>query len=246
MDCYTPYEPTNTLKPIADNAWIVDGPQITMRYLAIPIPFPTRMTIFRLADGMLWVHSPTPISDSLAREVTALGVVRFLIAPNPLHFWWIGDWKARFPQALTYAAPGTRAAAAGRFDHFDADLVDDAPSEWDGQVGLMIVRGDFFAEAVFVHRDSGTLVLTDLIENFEPGRIRCRAMRLLTRLGGVCDPDGKTPYDMRLAFLRHRADIRANVRQMLDWQPRRAVVAHGRWYERDAVRELERAFRWVM
>ena len=246
MDCYKLYAPINTLKPIAENAWIVDGPEITMRYLGFGLPFPTRMTVFRLADGALWIHSPTPISDSLAREVTALGNVRFLIAPNALHFWWIGDWKERFPQALAYAAPGVRKAAAGRFTAFDADLGDEPPSEWAGQIEQTLVRGDFFSEVVFLHNESRTLVLTDLIENFEPGRIRCHGMRWLTRIGGVCDPDGKTPYDMRLTFLRHRAAVRANVSRMLDWRPQRAIVAHGRWYEHDAVRELERAFRWVM
>ncbi|ARQ02251.1 DUF4336 domain-containing protein [Pseudorhodoplanes sinuspersici] len=246
MDCYKLYEPINTLKPVADNVWIVDGPEITMRYLGFGMPFPTRMTVFRLADGALWIHSPTTLTEQLAREIKALGHVRFLVAPNPLHYWWIKDWKDQFPQAVTYAAPGVRKAAAGRFDGFEVDLGEQPPPEWARQIDQVSVRGDFFSEVVFLHGGSRTLVLTDLIENFEPGRIRCHAMRWLTRIGGVCDPDGKTPYDMRLTFLRHRADVRANVRQMLDWQPQQAIVAHGRWYERNAVPELERAFRWVM
>jgi hypothetical protein len=32
---------------------------------------------------------------------------------------------------------------------------------------------------------------------------------------------------------------------MIGWQPERMILAHGRWYERDAVGELRRAFRWL-
>ena len=57
-------------------------------------------------------------------------------------------------------------------------------------------------EAVFLHRDSRTLILTDLIENFERGRVHGWLLRLLTSLGGVLDPDGSTPRDLRVTFQR--------------------------------------------
>ena len=41
------YEPTGTLKPIADGVWIVDGPVIRFGYLGIRFPFPTRTTVVR-------------------------------------------------------------------------------------------------------------------------------------------------------------------------------------------------------
>jgi hypothetical protein len=33
---------------------------------------------------------------------------------------------------------------------------------------------------------------------------------------------------------------------MLAWQPERVMIAHGRWYDKDAAAELRRAFRWVL
>ena len=100
-------------------------------------------------------------------------------------------------------------------------------------------------EFVFFHRASRTLILTDLIENFEPRKLGF-FMRLLTRLGGVRDPDGQMPRDMRLTFRKHRDGLAKAVRQMIDWGPERIVLAHGRWYDRDGTAELERAFRWVL
>ncbi len=249
MAAYALYEPINALKAAAENVWIVDGPEIRMTYPWLPffsVPFPTRMTIVRLADGALWVHSPTALSDQLARAVDGLGRVAFLVAPNLLHFWWIGDWKARYPQARAYAAPGVRAQAAGRFAGFDADLSETPPPEWQDAFEQVPVPGSFMTEVMFFHRASRTLILTDLIENFEPGRFSKRWLRLACQWSGCCDPDGKAPIDLRSTFWRHRGEVRRAVQHMLEWQPERVILAHGRWYPQNAVAELKRAFRWAL
>src|SRR3546814_2604514 len=51
------YPPLNTPKPIATDAWIVDGPIIRFGMPWPKMPFPTRMTLLRLGDGDLFVHS---------------------------------------------------------------------------------------------------------------------------------------------------------------------------------------------
>jgi hypothetical protein len=33
---------------------------------------------------------------------------------------------------------------------------------------------------------------------------------------------------------------------MLEWQPERVILAHGRWYPENGVAELKRAFRWAL
>ncbi len=249
MTAYALYEPVGTLKSVADNVWIVDGPEIQMTYPWLPflkVPFPTRMTVVRLADGALWLHSPTPLTDGLAAEIDSLGRVAFLVAPNLLHFWWIGAWKTRYPQARAYAAPGARAHAAAHFNGFDADLTDSAPPEWQGAFEQVLVPGSYMTEAVFFHKASRTLVLTDLIENFEPARFHKRWLRLVCQWSGCCDPDGRAPIDLRSTFYRHRGAVRQAVRRMLEWGPERVILAHGRWYPEKAAAELKRAFRWAL
>jgi len=248
MTAYALYKPVNTVKPIADNVWIVDGPEIRMTYPWLPffkVPFPTRMTVVRLGDGALWVHSPTPLTEALAAAIDSLGRVAYLVAPNLLHFWWIGDWKARYGQARAYAAPGARAHAAKHFNGFDADLADQPPPEWQGAFEQVLVPGSYMTEVVFFHRASRTLILTDLIQAFEPGRFANRVTRWTYCAAGCCDPDGKAPIDLRSTFYRHRGAVRQAVQRMLEWQPERVILAHGRWYPQNAVGELKRAFRWA-
>src|SRR3546814_15625399 len=67
-------------------------------------------------------------------------------------------------------------------------------------------------------------------------------MRWLTRLGGVQDPHGSMPRDMRRTFVRQRPQLKAAVERMLAWEPERIVLAPGRWYEHDGAAEPRRAF----
>ncbi len=240
----TGYEPLNTLKPVAPDLWLIDGPAI--RFYGMP--FSTRATVVRLRDGGLWVHSPTLMTEELRAELQALGPVRHLIAPNWIHYAYIGQWQVAFPGALTWAAPGVRdrAARRGMEMHFDHDLGPEAPPDWAGQIDQLIVEGsEVHREAVFFHRASRTLILTDLIENFEPGKLPWW-MRIAARLAGIRDPDGQMPRDMRMTFAGHRDQLRAAVERMIGWGPERVILAHGRWYECGGVAELRRAFRFVL
>jgi hypothetical protein len=99
-------------------------------------------------------------------------------------------------------------------------------------------------EFVFFHRASATVILADLIENFEARKLT-RGMRWIARLGGVLDPDGKTPLDMRMTFFGRKPVARECFERIMAWHPRRAILAHGRWYPENAEAELRRAFRWL-
>jgi hypothetical protein len=241
---YQPYAPLNVLKPVAGDLWIVDGPEIRMAFPGGSMPFPTRCTVVRLPDGGLWIHSPTELTTDLAASIERLGPVHHLIAPSSLHWWWVGDWKARWPDAVTWAAPRVRKKAAARFDGWDADLGDIAPAAWSGVIEQGLAHSLVTDEVVFFHTPSRTLILTDLIENFEPRRLG-QPWRTLTRLFGASDPHGSAPYDMRLAFWPYRKRLRALIDRMLALHPRRVILAHGRGYADDAEAELRRAFGWL-
>ena len=242
------YEPINTLKPVAPALWIVDGPIVHMAApLGMSAPFPTRMTLVRLPDGGLWCHSPVEPDAGLFDAIDALGPVRHLVSPNKLHYAHIAAWKRRYPEAVAWASPGVRQRAASQRIEvaFDAELEDAPPAAWAGTLDQLRFKGSrAIEEVVFLHRPSATLVLADLIENFEADRLDT-PMRWIARFGGVLAPDGKTPLDMRLTYLGHKAAARACFERMLAWQPRRIILAHGRCFMHDGEAELRRAFAWL-
>ncbi len=244
MGMVTGYEPLNALKEHGDNIWIVDGPVIKF----YGMPFPTRMTVIRLQNGDLVLHSPCALTDDLKVAVSALGKVRHLISPNWIHYAYIHDWAEAFPETVSWASPNVRKRAKkyGSKVVFDRDLSPMAEQEWAGEITQMIVPGSkVHEEVVFFHKASKTLILTDLIENFEPKRVPWW-FRPIIRLAGISDPDGQMPRDMRMTFRAGRRQLREAIETMMGWGPEQIIIAHGRWYDKDAVAELRRAFRWAL
>lgn len=240
------YPPLNTLKRVAEHLWIVDGPIIRFGMPWPKMSFPTRMTVVRLAGECLFIHSPTHLTPELKAEVEKIGRPCWIIGPNRLHYWWISEWRIAFPDAFVYLAPGIKENASNRIRFHGLPLSGASGYLWDTDLATLPVSSRYMTEVEFFHYPSRTLILTDLIQNFEPRKLDSFAMQTLTRLGGVQDPDGQMPRDMRLTFMKQRTDLKAAVEKMLHWNPERIILAHGRWYEKDGANELRRAFRWLL
>lgn len=244
-DDFVPYGPLNTPKQVGRDLWIVDGPEVRFGAPGLRLGHPTRMTVVRLAGGDLWLHSPTAPTESLVHELDLLGSVRCLIAPNNFHYTWVAQWKLLHPLADIWGPPGLprrvqESLAPLRLLREEPDVV------WASSFDQLLVRGNALAEAVFFHRPSRTLILTDLLENFELSRIRRPSVRRLLRWAGLVDQNGRRPLDMGLAFLFRRQSLQAAIGQMIDWEPDRIILSHGRWLPHDGATELRRMFRWTL
>jgi hypothetical protein len=242
---YGAYSPLNCLKPVAENVWIVDGPLIRFGMPWPRISFPTRMTVIRLGAG-LFVHSPTPLVPELKAQVDELGRPCWIVAPNRIHYWWVPDWRTAYPTAEIYLAPRIREQAKGRMDFPAHELSAAQGYPWDEELATVPIAGSFMTEVEFYHHVSRTLVLTDLIENFETDRLKGAFIRWLTWLGGVQDPHGGMPRDLRGTFSKNHAGFKAAVQRMIAWDPERIILAHGRWYEHNGASELRRSFAWLL
>lgn len=78
------------------------------------------MTVARLADGTLWVHSPIAPDKDLLSAIDGLGPVAWLIAPNSLHCRHIADWQAIYPGANARGARSRHAREAALRDRRNA------------------------------------------------------------------------------------------------------------------------------
>ena len=238
------YPPLDTPKPVADGVFIVDS---MLSGLAGRI-MPARMTVIRLPDGGLLLHSPTRFSLSLKRQIEALGPIRHLVAPNVVHWTFLPEWQRACPDATTWAAPGLRdrsqvQASGVRLDH---DLSDTPPAEWGGAMGLADVPGGLgFNEVALFHRPTRTLVLTDLVLNLEADKLPA-PLRPVARLFGITAPDGVPPPYLRAAVKLRRQEAAQRARRLVALQPERVIFAHGRWFERDGTAALRRSLRWLL
>lgn len=238
---YAPYEPIDVPKPFGTDLWITDGAAIGYRLGGVRIPCPTRMTVVRLPDGTLWIHSPIALSDRVRPEVERLGPIGHIVVPNGLHTTHAAAWLDAYPSAALYAPSGLPARAVRSIPAFDR-LTDGAPEAWEGVFDMLTVRGDGFVEVVFFHRPSRTLIVTDLMQTFEADRVDGRLARTLLRIGGALGPTATPSVEVRAMLFRHRRAFEVAVSRMKAWVPERIVLAHGPCVTYGATVELDRAF----
>ena len=239
------YEPINVYKPLASNIGIVDGPfeYFTVGGIRMPIPFTTRMTVVRLTNSDLFLHSPIAFDEALAAELRTLGSVRHLISPNQWHYAHIGEWQRAFPDAITWASPGVRRRARARHVdvRFDRDLEPFPPEEWAADIDQILIPGGIFREFAFFHKGSGTLILTDTIMNLELGKVD-EPWRTAARLSGMYHPRGQVFFGMRVPLLLQRAKAKAAFQKIRSWRPQRILLSHGRYIEENVDEAVRRLF----
>lgn len=227
------------LKPIGHEIWLADGQQASVA----GFNYPTRMAVIRLPENRLFLWSPVAIGEELRAAVDALGEVRYLVAPNSLHHLFLEPWKSAYPEAALYAAPGLRQKRPDI--HFDADLEDAPHDEWAQQLDQVQVRGNVITtEVAFFHRASGTVLFTDLLQQFEPGWFR-GWRGLVARLDLMTGPQAQVPRKFRAAFAdRQRA--RASLARIQAWPAEKVVMAHGAPILEDGAVFIRHAFRWLL
>lgn len=203
---------------ITENVWAVEAP------IQMPggVRMKTRMTVVRLGDGRIWVHSPIAMQDELASKLSALGPVSFLVAPNRYHHLRMGEASKRFSQARVFGAPGLREKIRGL--RVDEDLSNAAPSSWANELEQVVIDGaPEMSEVVFLHKPSGTLVISDLLFNIlEPEGF---STKMILTLMGTRGRLAKSRFWWRLT--KDRAAFDASVKKMLGWDFDRLIMAHG-------------------
>jgi hypothetical protein len=237
------YPPLDVLKPVGDDVWIVDSGPLHVFGLTLPV----RMTVLRLSNGDLWLHSPTRFTDELRAQLEQQGRIAHLIAPDIAHWSFLREWQRKCPNTLTWAAPGLRERrqvrkAGIRIDHV---LSDASPPEWASELEQITVRGLGFSEVDFFHRLSRTLILTDLVQNLETECLPAFT-RIMARLNGVAAPRSHAPIYLRLAVKANKREAARAATRLVEWLPERVIFSHGSWFERDGTEALKRSLDWLI
>ena len=221
------------LKPITTGLWEHDHP---FRVLGI-IELGHRMTVIRLDDGGLVLHSPTPLDEKLEPELAGLGPVRFVLAPNTNHNLFLEPYAERYPDARFLAVPGFRE----KYPKLRGDALLDTSSRElpEGVFGVRTIDGmPAINEAAVLHRPTGTLIVADLVFNF--GRDVPLATGLLLRAVGAYGGVGASR--LFRSFIKNREAFRQSLDEVLAWDFDRIVVGHGRVVETGGKKALREAY----
>ncbi len=203
------------------------------------ITAPLRMTLVRLSDGQLWMHSPVAIDDALAAQIAKLGQVAHIVAPNRFHSLFAAQARARYSNAMLWAAPGLQA----KVPTLPVDRVlHQSPPPWAGELDQVLIDGlPTLAETVFYHRSSRSLVCTDFLFNVREDP--SWTMRMIWRLFGVWN---KVAQNRMWWFLRKDKQAAArSLERVWGWDIERVVMCHGEVLETDAQQQMHAATQWL-
>jgi len=221
---------------LSKNIWIVERRQ---RFYGLEVG--TRMTVIRLADGSLLLHSPVALDPELRRELDSIGRVCFTVAPNRVHHLYAGTVAEAYPEARLWVAPGLERKRPDLV--FVGVLGDEAPAEWKEEVDQVFFRGrPYENEIVFFHRASRTLIMCDLAFNFGPrAAVPTRLLMRLLRSYGRFGPSTLDPL-----LIRDRQAARQSLERILAWDFDRVVVAHGDVLESGGHAALRQGYSWLL
>jgi hypothetical protein len=222
------------LTPFAKGVWLDTGP---VRILGTRLT--TTMSVLRLGDDDLLLHSPLALTPERRATVEALGRVAHLYAPNLFHHLWVGEWASAFPSARVHAPAGL----SKKRPDLRIDRAHGAPEPaFDGSLDERRVEGFRLGESVLFHRSARTLLVTDLVHNV--GRPEDPWSRLYTRTMGFYDRVALSKIIRWTAF-SDRAAARRSLDELLalDWD--RLIVGHGAPLTAGAKESLAAAYSWL-
>ena len=222
------------LEPFGDNLWTCHQP---MRVMGLS-ELGHRMTVARLEDGTLWVHSPVAWSEELGAELAALGEPRWFFAPNLYHDTYWPGWFAAYPQGRFLGVPGFKRMHPG-WPMAEVPGTAALPAAWGEDLETVPLAGmPRLNEWVCLHKPSQTLIVADLLMNFPDSEPDLRT-RLLDILADTHGEPG--PCRLFKIMVRDKGALRESFRRVLELDFENIIVGHGENVRGGGRAYLERA-----
>lgn len=126
-----------------------------------------RMTIIRLDDDTLLMHSPVPISEAMKQQIEDLpGTLKYVIAPSLFHHLFVRNAKEMCPSVHTFAAPGLPKKRPNFTFDTELSFDDNSSLPWHTHLQAIPLKGmPKVNEVLFYHHATKTLIVTDLLFN---------------------------------------------------------------------------------
>lgn len=195
--------------------------------------FNSRMTIIRLSNGGLFLHSPCEIDEQTKIAIENLGKVEVIVAPGSYHYLYVTSAQQAFPEAETFICPGIEKKCPEV--EFDWLLGDRSDKSWESDFEQVLVRGNkYIWEVAFYHKISKTLILVDLIENFtdETKDVNWTLELCFKAVFRMWDNPKPAP-EYQLGWKDKKA-ARMSLMRILDWDFERIIISHGDLIEENA------------
>jgi hypothetical protein len=206
------------------------------------------MTVIRFSSGDLVVLCPVQISDVIYNQLSNLGRIAYIIAPNLYHHLFVSDFKAAFPEAQLWVPPGLDAKRPDIvvdriMTESEGTLLDELEYLFFDGFKLLDLKGIVPAnEFVFFHRATRSLILTDIAFHFD------ESFSLKTRFAAQLIGTYKLlrPSYLEKLATTDKQRVKQAVQTVLRWDFDRVIMAHGRVIETGGKQRFKEGFEWFL
>jgi hypothetical protein len=217
-------------RQISDDVALLSFP-----WRVLGIDFRRNVTLLRLRDGRVAIHSTAPFTAADVTAIRGFGEPAWLIDATLMHDTFAKEGRAALPD-LPYLAPEGFQGVTG----VATAPLSPAPSDWAGEIDVVPLDGVKKKEHALFHRRSRTLVVADLFFSMPPDtrgwpRFFARHFMRLPRLFGI-SAFFRLVIDDRPAFER-------SVNRLLELDFEHLIVAHREPLIGDAKPAVEQALR---
>lgn len=218
------------MRSIGEGIWIVEH-----EFRMFGAEFGNRMTIIRLSNQELLIHSPIALDNTLKCMVERLGRITYIVTPNAFHGLFVDEWIAAFPAARHITAKGEMGGHAYSSEMLSGPVLE----AW--LPVLEVVRVDGLPkvnEFAFFHKASRTLILTDLAFNInEDAPLWTRVFFSLN------DAYGKFgPSRLMRSMIEDQSALKTSLLKIFEWDFERIVLSHGNMVMSDGKEIMRCAF----
>jgi hypothetical protein len=221
------------LNAVAAGVWAVTKP---LRFMGIEMG--ARMTLVRVAERGLLVHSPVELDAATRHAVDELGTVQAIVAPNLFHHLHVNAWAEAYPNASVWCTPGLEAKRSDV--KWSGKLGDVAEPDWHSELEQVLFSAlPFSNEVMFFHKMSKTLICSDFMFNL------ANHPSMLTRTFARIAGKSPGPTLLERMMIKDRSAARAQVDRVLSWGAERIVLAHGDIVEASGSTHVQAGYAWL-
>lgn len=198
------------------------------------IDFKRTVTLLRLSDGRVVVHTTAKFTDEDIAAIRRFGEPAWLVDATLMHDTFAKEGRAQLP-GIPYVAPEGFTKRSG----VPTESLWPPPAAWVPEIDVLKIEGVRTNEHALYHRRSRTLVVADLFFSF-PAKTRgwpsffVRHFMRLPRLFGIS-------AFYRWLIIKNKPAFARSMKALLDLDWDRLIVAHWKPIEIDAKRVVEQA-----
>ncbi|KAF9644252.1 hypothetical protein BDM02DRAFT_3122223 [Thelephora ganbajun] len=193
-------------------------------------PMGGRSTAIKLSSGDVWVIASTPFSNETKDAVEKLGIVKYILAADADHHYFLTEWKKNYPEAKMIGVETLPEKKKGEYWKFDEIYKPGSENKFGFEADIEAVYFSGFSkkDVAWFHKASKTLIVADLIFNLPANEQYSKSKQRKTGfLTKKLNPYAEFHKKFIWGESKDKAAMARDAKTVYGWDFERIIPCHG-------------------